>query len=238
MQLPQTPIKSFQSAEDFGRVRLSKNFFMREFLFSEIAATEGVNNFPINPQKAIISGQMLCEYLLEPLQHVFGRVSLRSCYRSPDVNGFGSEKGGRNCTNNEDNFARHIWDVDDCDGNFGATACIMLPSFFDEFKGADDWKMLAWWIHDHLGYSRLAFFGDKVTKYNSSQSPIWAFNINWRTNPIKMIESYRGASPEFSKLNLSKSGFDNKDKWKAIVGTFPLAGDYSFVDNHKNYKLG
>lgn len=31
------PIKSFNKLEELGRVRLSTNFFMRDFLYSEIA---------------------------------------------------------------------------------------------------------------------------------------------------------------------------------------------------------
>jgi len=37
---------SVRAAEEFSRVRLSQSFFMRDFLFSEIAAIERMSNLP------------------------------------------------------------------------------------------------------------------------------------------------------------------------------------------------
>jgi hypothetical protein len=74
---------SIRSAEEFSRTRLSKSFFMREFLFSEIAAIEGLSNLPDDPDLAIAAGRGLCENVLEPLQATFGRLAIRSAYRSP-----------------------------------------------------------------------------------------------------------------------------------------------------------
>lgn len=82
---------------------------MRDFLYSEIANWYGVPNFPDHPDIAIHTGTELCEELLEPLQDKFGRITIRSAYRSPSVNQLGNEKG-HNCANNEKNFASHIWD--------------------------------------------------------------------------------------------------------------------------------
>ena len=36
--------KQLKALEDFGRVRLSKNFFMRDFLYSEVSAIHGIPN--------------------------------------------------------------------------------------------------------------------------------------------------------------------------------------------------
>ena len=58
---------------------------MRDFLFSEIAAIEGLSNLPDDPELAIAAGRGLCENLLEPLQATFGRIAIRSAYRSPEV---------------------------------------------------------------------------------------------------------------------------------------------------------
>ena len=69
---------SMRGLEDLGRVRLSVNFFMRDFLYSEIANFYGVQNIPENPDLAIAAGTRLCEELLEPLQRTFGRVAIRS----------------------------------------------------------------------------------------------------------------------------------------------------------------
>jgi hypothetical protein len=77
MRTPQT----IRAAEDFGRIRLSKSFFMRDFLYSDIARIEGMRNFPDDPGLAIAAGSQLCEQLLEPLQATFGRLAIRSAYR-------------------------------------------------------------------------------------------------------------------------------------------------------------
>jgi|SRR5690606_18466451 len=66
---------------------------MRDFLYSEIANWYGIQNFPDYPEKAIYTGTQLCEQLLEPLQEKFGRITIRSAYRSPSVNQLGNEKG-------------------------------------------------------------------------------------------------------------------------------------------------
>jgi hypothetical protein len=170
--------KTVKALEEFGRVRLSKTFFMRDFLYSDIAALNGFSNLPDDPDLAILAGTQLCENLLEPLQDVFGRVAVRSSYRSSEVNQFGNDNK-LNCASNQKNYAHHIWDRRDGDGFAGATACVCLPNFYDTFLNEGDWQKLAWWIHDNLPYSTLYFF----PKY-------WAFNINWSENPKRQIDSY------------------------------------------------
>lgn len=119
-----------KSLEDFGRVRLSRNFFMRDFLHSEISQIEGIPNIPDYPDIAIQAGTQLCEQVLEPIQNKFGRISIRSAYRSPAVNSKGAEnKNQYNCASNEANYAGHIWDYRDGDGCLGAMACIVVNSF-------------------------------------------------------------------------------------------------------------
>ena len=183
---------------EFGRIRLSKSFFMRDFLYSDIAAVHGLNNAPDDPDLAVAAGKRLCEDLLEPLQDRFGRIAIRSAYRSSEVNGLGNQlqragKAGYNCGSNDSNFAGHIWDRRDAEGHMGATACIVVPSFWDRFQAEGDWQKLAWWIHDHLPYASLYFF------------PVyWAFNITWHEAPVRRIDSYvapRGC--------LTKPGMDN-----------------------------
>ncbi len=161
---------SVSTLADFGRVRLSKSFFMRDFLFSDIAAVHGLNNVPDDPDLAIAAGSRLCEELLEPLQDRFGRIAVRSAFRSCEVNGLGNEmqvagKSGYNCASNDANFAGHIWDRRDSAGRMGATACVVVPAFWDAFQNEGDWRKLAWWIHDHLPYSSLYFF-PKFSSYN------------------------------------------------------------------------
>ena len=101
---------SVQALTELGRVRLSKSFFMRDMLHSEIAQIHGLSNIPDDPDLAIEVGTRLCEELLEPLQDRWGRVAVRSAYRSREVNALGNAKG-YNCASNEKNAAKHIWDM-------------------------------------------------------------------------------------------------------------------------------
>jgi hypothetical protein len=151
---------------------------MRDFLYSEIANYYGMSNVPENPDLAIEVGKHLCEELLEPLNATFGRIAVRSAYRSPTVNAFGNEKG-HNAASNESNYAGHIWDYLDSDGCKGATACIVVPWFADRFAEGADWRALAYWIHNHLPYSSLYF-----------HPKLCAFNISWHEKPKRRIRSY------------------------------------------------
>lgn len=170
--------KSVKSLEDLGRTRLSENFFLRDFLYSEIAALNGLSNIPEDPDLAIATGKVLCETLLEPLQARFGKISIRSAYRSPEVNHFGNVSG-LNCAKNEANYAGHIWDRRDAQGHMGATACVVVNRFVDYYERTANWEAMAWWIHDHLPYSDIEFF-----------PKLSAFNLQWHEKPIRQIYSY------------------------------------------------
>ena len=184
--------KASIALEELGRVRLSPNFFMRDFLYSEIANLHGLPNIPEDPDLAVAAGTRLCQELLEPLNATFGRIAIRSAYRSPTVNAFGNDNGYA-CASNEANSASHIWDRRDSAGRMGATACIVVPWFADRLEEGADWRALAWWVHDHLPYSRMEFYPIRA-----------AFNLSWREEPERRINSY--AHPRGC---LTKSGMDN-----------------------------
>jgi hypothetical protein len=131
--------KSVKGAEDFGRIRLSRTFFMREFLHSEIASIHHMTNLPQDPALAVAAGRALCGFLLEPLQATFGRLSMRSAYRSAEVNAFGNEHFG-NCASNEADRARHIWDERSADGGMGAMATIVVPWLVDRLGDRVTWR--------------------------------------------------------------------------------------------------
>jgi hypothetical protein len=169
---------SVRSLEKFGRARLSENFFMREFMYSEISNYYGIANIPDDPDLAIRAGTRLCEELLEPIRYKFGAIAIRSAFRSCAVNEFGN-RNKLNCANNEANYGHHIWDRRDSAGHMGATACIVVPWFADRFEKGADWRSLAWWMHDNLPYSTLYFFPVRA-----------AFNIQWHEKPIRRIDSY------------------------------------------------
>lgn len=187
-----------KALEDLGRVRLSKNFFMRDFLHSEISQIERIPNIPDYPDVAIEAGRQLCELLLEPLQERFGRIAIRSGYRSPEVNAKGAENNNQySCAANEKNFAGHIWDYPDADGHIGATACIVVPALLPWYERSGDWTPLAWWIHDNLPYSSQFWF-----------PRLAAFNLSWRANPAlkQSIQTYVANPHTGDKKALVKDG--------------------------------
>ena len=187
--------RSVKGLERLGRTRLSPSFFMRDFLYSEIAAMHGFGNVPDDPNTAIEAGRGLCTHLLEPLQASFGRISIRSAYRSAEVNAFGNEHG-MNCASNARNCGGHIWDQRDDRGCLGATACIIVNAFIDYYERSGHWEALAWWVHDHLPYSRLEFYPQFA-----------AFNITWSEQPERVISS---RTPPRRGL-LTKPGMSNFD---------------------------
>ena len=169
--------KSMRGLEELGRARLSRNFFLRDFLYSEIANFYGVPNIPEDPDAAVAAGRRLCEELLEPLQATFGRLAIRSGYRSARVTAFGNDRGhGARVALNA---GYHIWDLPDRKGRAGAAACIVVPWFADRYAAGADWRALAWWIHDHLPYAHMQFF-----------PKLAAFNLLWREQPSRRIDSF------------------------------------------------
>lgn len=166
---------SMWSLETLGRVRLSKYFYMREFLYSEIGNFHQIQNIPGNPDLAIARGRAFCTELLDPLEETFGRVALRSGYRAPQVNGFGNENG-LNCARNDNPLECHIWDHA---GVEVAGATVVIPWFADHYDEGRDWRDLAYWLYDHLPFAEVWFF-----------PKLCAFNLSWRPDPPRRIDSY------------------------------------------------
>lgn len=197
-------VSDVRSLEEFGRTRLSDSFFMRDFLHSDIAAIFGLANVPSDRALAIEAGTGLCQNLLEPLQRRFGRVAIRSAFRSVEVNEVGNiNKLG--CAKNESNYARHIWDRRDAQDRVGATACVVLPAVWDRFQAEGDWQKLAWWIHDHLPYSELEFY----PKY-------WACNVTWHDKPERYVSSYAEPKGILTKLGMPNHDGDHASEWQAL----------------------
>ena len=200
MQAP----KSVKSLEELGRVRLSQNFFMRDFLYTEVSNFYGIPNIPEDPELAIENGVMLCQQLLEPLYQQFGRLTVVSGYRSPTVNAYCNEHK-LNCASNEANYAAHIWDYKDMHGNKGASASIVVNRFAELYETGVSWQEIAWWMHDHLDYSEIYFF-----------PKLAAFNIQWREHPERRILSY--IQPKGLLLGPEQAGSPglNADKYQNI----------------------
>ena len=168
---------SVKSLEDLGRVRLSENFFMRDFLYSEVANLYGLPNIPDDPDLAIEAGRALCENLLEPLREKFGRISIRSAYRCREVARVCNERG-HNCAKPDSEHANHVWDRRDAEGCTGAMATIVVHAFIPYYEATGHWEAMAWWMDDHLPYSEMQFF-----------PKLSAFNLGWREIPKRRITS-------------------------------------------------
>ena len=193
---------SMWALEDLGRVRLSPNFFFREFLYSEIANFYGIPNIPDDPDLAIAVGRKLCMELLEPLRASFGALAIRSAYRAPAVNVFGNAHG-LNCARNERDS--HIWDQLDPEGRRGATATVVVPWFADRYAAGADWRGLAWWIHDHLPYHHLQFF-----------PKLAAFNITWREQPERIVTSYIAPRGTLTRPGMANHGGDHGEWYRGF----------------------
>jgi len=202
--------KTVKSLEELGRVQLSKSFFMRDFLHSEISQVEKIPNIPDNPDLAIEVGKALCENVLEPIQDALGRICIRSAYRSCAVNAKGAEnKNQYSCARNEANYAGHIWDMKDSDGFMGATACIVVTSFIPYYEKTGDWQALAWWIHDNVpAYSSMCFY-----------PKLAAFNISWHENPAKHINSYVEPKGCLTKPGMTNHLLDHQGMYKEYLDT-------------------
>lgn len=198
--------KSMRGLEELGRVRLSPHFFMRDFLHSEIGNVHGISNIPENPDRAIEMGRALCLALLDPLTETFGRIAIRSGYRSPTLNRFGNENG-LNCARNEANIGSHIWDMGDGD-RWGACTSLAIPWFADRHARGRDWRDLAWWIHDHLDYSEMCFF-PKLCAMNLSHAP----------RRLRTISSY--IAPKGILLRAGAVPGEDADTRRARYADFP-----------------
>lgn len=168
---------SMWSLETLGRVRLSRYFFMRDFLYSEIGNFHELQNLPDNPRLAIETGRAFCQVLMDPLEETFGRIAVRSGYRSPSLNRYGNDNR-LNCARNDHPLECHIWDRGQGDDRI-AGASVVIPWFSDQYDRGRDWRDLAWWLHDHLEYSEVWFF-----------PKLCAFNLSWRPVPRRRIDSY------------------------------------------------
>lgn len=199
--------------EELGRVRLSKHFFMRDFLYSEIGNYHARQNLPRDPDLAIECGRALCETLLDPLEETFGRIAVRSGYRSPELNAFGNQNR-LNCARNSNPLECHIWDRGMGDARI-AGASVVIPWFADRYAKGRDWRDLAWWMHDHLDYSEIWFF-----------PKLCAFNIVWRPAPLRRIDSY--IAPRGSLLRAGEEPGEPLEQRRRRDADFPVFRGISY----------
>ncbi|QBY02589.1 hypothetical protein E2K80_01600 [Rhodophyticola sp. CCM32] len=206
------------SLETLGRVRLGRHFFMREFLYSEIGNIHRISNIPQNPDMAIETGRVLCETLLDPLVETFGVVSVRSGYRSPELNRFGNENG-LNCARNDYNWARHIWDFVDHKGRKGACSSVVIPWFADQYAQGRDWRDLACWMRDHLCFHDIWFF-----------PKLCAFNLGWRDDPAGRVFSYIAPKGELKDIADAPARYADFPAFRGLA--FPAPPDRFACPDH------
>lgn len=192
--------------EELGRVRLSRHFYFRDFLYSEIGNIHRIPNLPDDPELAIETGRAFCETLLDPLEETFGRIAVRSGYRSAALNRFGNENG-LNCARNDHPLECHIWDRGRGPDRV-AGASIVIPWFADRYARGRDWRDLAWWLYDHLPFSEVWFF-----------PRLCAFNIAWRPMPQRRIDSY--IAPRGTLLRAGQDPGEGAAERRARHGDFP-----------------
>jgi len=205
---------SVATLDTLGRVQLSDTFYMRDFLYSEISNLHGIPNIPEFPDRAIAAGRAICENLLEPLQDKFGRLAIRSAYRSKAVNKFGNDqqrlgKPGYSCSSNRATYGCHIWDMPDPRGHMGATVCLVVPAFAKLYNAGTAWTELAWWIHDHLPYSAQYYFPKNA-----------AFNLTWSAVPKRRIDSYVAPRGTLTKPGMGNHAGRHADQYPTISRLF------------------
>ena len=143
------------------------------------------------------------------LREVTGQISIRSAYRSAEVNAKGAEKSGYNCASNSSNAARHIWDLRDAKGHVGAMACIVVTRYLPFFARTGNWQALGWWIHDHIaGYSAIEFF---------TKAPLLAFNIGWHEHPRKTVHAWAPHRNCLTKPGMANHGGNHASEYKACL---------------------
>jgi hypothetical protein len=64
-------------------MKLSRNFSLAELIKSDTAIRHGIDNNPNADQ--IEKLKLLCENILQPVRDHFGRVTVTSCFRSPEL---------------------------------------------------------------------------------------------------------------------------------------------------------
>ncbi|RPH15620.1 MAG: hypothetical protein CBB67_017245 [Alteromonadaceae bacterium TMED7] len=74
--------KSFITKVDkLDRTRLAKNFFLRDFLYSETAVVGGIENTLDDSSLAVEASSKLCKTVLEPFQGVWGGFRMSSVFK-------------------------------------------------------------------------------------------------------------------------------------------------------------
>ena len=107
-------------------VRLSQNFTLQEYIKSQTALRQGIDNMP--NEQHLEKAKLLFENVVQPVRDNFGVTVINSGYRGPELNEAvgGSDK------------SQH------CKGEAGDIECPGVPNYD-----------VAKWIHDNLDFDQL-----------------------------------------------------------------------------------
>ena len=117
--------------EALARVRLSKHYILRDFLFSTECAARGLTNYPEDPDMVIRAGKALCEKVLEPIRERWGHAFLTFGYQSREGIEWGWSKVRREANRNSSSphqFDRHTF------GDAVYARCDVLPICVEDGK--------------------------------------------------------------------------------------------------------
>ena len=158
--------QSMRALEELGRVRLSENFFMRDFLHSEIASFYGIPNIPDDPDLAIEAGS-------RPLRRVPRAAPARGSAASRSARPTARPRSTTSATSTSSTADRTSPTTPATSGIGATPAARSAPARRSSstpssptIERTGHWEALAWWIHDHLPYDDIEFF-PKFAAFNS-----------------------------------------------------------------------
>lgn len=117
--------------EALARVRLSKHYILRDFLFSTECAARGLTNYPEDPDMVIRAGKALCEKVLEPIRERWGHVFITFGHQSREGIEWGWSKARREA--NRHSSSPHQFDRRTF-GNLVYARCDVLPICVEDGK--------------------------------------------------------------------------------------------------------
>lgn len=144
-------------------MRLSPHFHLNEFIKSQAAVRNGLDN---TPTKEVVDNlTALCFNVLEPVRAQFGPVSVSSGFRSPAVNrAIGGSRTSQHTTGEAADF--EVFDIDNCD--------------------------LAQWIADNLEFDQLILeFHDHAAGPNSGWVHV-SYNRNGNRKQVLTAKKVSG----------------------------------------------
>lgn len=94
--------------DKFTRTRLSKNFILRDFLYSSDSDFRGICNMPKDREMVIRAGKKLCSEILEPITEKFGKPFITFGYQSKE--GIEADWSPAKRKDNPRSSSPHMWD--------------------------------------------------------------------------------------------------------------------------------